>query len=217
MTMSQRYLLYFVFWRAHRFVYFIFFFSQFYLQIRVISQGVAKMYNAFYAEDFHWTICLIQDLYKIHAKTKSRELAVYFEKFAVFTEILFKIMIIAFLSSTVTFFLYPFYMYFIKGELMPMMPLYLPFVNESTIIGFIIINSYQFLCAVISVVGLSALEFLTAIIIISSLIFAKLISRDLLQINADLQEIDPGMLIVKARLRNIFLMHQQLGEYVCLI
>lgn len=135
MTMSQRYLPYFVFWRAHRFGSHIsyFFSHNFSFKIHFISQGVAKMYNAFYAEDFHWTICLIQDLYKIHAKTKSRELAEYFEKFAVFTEILFKIMIIAFVSCTMTFFLYPFYMYFIKGELMPMMPLYLPFVNETCI------------------------------------------------------------------------------------
>lgn len=170
------------------------------------------MYNARYAEDFHWTINLIQNLYKIHAKTKSHDMANYFDKFALFTEILFKAMILSFALCTATFLLYPFYLYFVEGELLPMMPLYLPGINVSTFIGFIILNFYQLLCASISAIGFSALEFLMAIIIISSLIFSKLISRELIQINIDLQDSDSGMLVVKSRLQNILLMHQELGE-----
>lgn len=175
------------------------------------------MCNAMYADDFHWTIHLIQDLYNIHAKNKSRELAAYFDKFALFTEILFKAMIISFASVTSTFFVYPFYMYFVKGELMPIMPLYLPFVDESTCIGYIALNVYQFLCCIISVVGFSALEFLMTIIIISSLIFSKLIGRELQQINVDLRDDECNMLMVLGRLTNIFLMHQEMGECVYLI
>lgn len=170
------------------------------------------MYNAKYAEDFYWTIHLIQDLYKNHAETDSRDLAEYFNKFSQFTELLLKVMIIVFLTCTAAFPSYSFYMYFVKGELMPIMPLYLPGLDETTIIGFILLNLYHFICATISAVGLSALEFLTAIIIISSLIFSKLISRDLQQINDDLEDGDSGILIIKERLRNIFLMHQELSE-----
>ncbi|XP_055294814.1 putative odorant receptor 83c [Sitodiplosis mosellana] len=52
------------------------------------------------------------------------------------------------------------------------------------------------------------------IIIISSLIFAKLIGRELQQVNADLQDDDCEILTVKGRFRNIFLMHQEMGEYM---
>lgn len=178
-----------------------------------IPQGVSKMYNAKHAEDFHVTIHLIQDLYRINAKTESPDLAKYFEKFAVFTEVLFKLIMISFSSCSVTFLLYPFYIYFLKGELMPLMPLYLPGIDETTIIGYIILNCYLFLCAMFSIIGLGALEFLLAIIIISSLIFAKLISRELQQINIDLQEDDSTMLVAKGRFKNILLMHQEMGEY----
>lgn len=78
---------------------------------------------------------------------------------------------------------------------MPIMPLYLPLIDESTCIGYIALNVYQFL-----------------FIIISSLIFAKLIGRELQQINVDLRDDECNMLMVLGRLTNIFLMHQEMGE-----
>lgn len=172
-----------------------------------------KLRNSKYAEHFHWTISLIHDLYKIHSNTKSRDLAEYFDKFACFTEILFKLMMVGFVVSAFVFMLYPIYMYFVEGELIPIIPLYLPFLDEKTIIGFILLNLYLLVVTALGVISFSAIEFLMAIIIISSLIFAKLISIQLQNINIDLQDDDCVMLTVIGRFRNIFLMHQEMGEY----
>lgn len=177
------------------------------------SQALMKLLNSRYAKDFYWTISLIQDIYTCHSKTKSREISEYFEKFASFTELLFKLMLGGFGISPFAFILYPVYMYFVNDELITIIPLYLPGIDETTVVGFIILNLYLLLISIIGSICLSALEFLMAIIIISSLIFAKIVSSELQQINTDLQDDDCGMLAMIGRFRNIFLMHQQMGEY----
>lgn len=173
-----------------------------------------KLLNSEYSGDFHYAVCKIQDLYKINAKSKSRELAQYFEKFATFTEFLFKSMIIVFVLGPFLFMLFPIYKYFTDGELIPIMPLFAPFIDEKTCIGYIVLNLYLLLISVTGITCLVALEFLMAIIIISSLIFAKLIGRQLQQMNFDLADSDCKMSTIKGRLRNIFLMHQEMGEYM---
>lgn len=58
--------------------------------------------------------------------------------------------------------------------------------------------------------GYIAFEFLLEIIMISSLMFGKLIAMDTERINDDL---DNGMSTVATyRLRNVFLMHQEMDE-----
>ena len=150
----------------------------------------------------------------MNAKSKSRDLAEYFEKFATFTEFLFRWMIIVFVMGPFLFMLFPIYKYFTDGELIPIMPLFFPGIDEKTIIGYVVLNLYLLLISVMGITCLFALEFLMAIIIISSLIFAKLIGRQLQQMNVDLQDDDCEMPTIKGRLRNIFLMHQEMGEYM---
>lgn len=105
-------------------------------------------------------------------------------------------------------------MCFALNELVPIFPLFIPGIDEETSLGFSILCVYHITCLIVAVMGFSGQEFFTTIIIISSLIFSKLISLDLKQINIDLQEDGAGMLQVKGRLRNVFLMHQKVDVYV---
>lgn len=172
------------------------------------------MYNFRYAEDFKWVISFIQNLYQIHIKNESRERTIYLHNFAIFTEMLFKIMFVSFFLTCFTFILYPIYMYLIKRELVPIFPLYIPGINETTNTGFIVITIYHFMVLIGVGIGFSSFEILMAIIIINSLIFAKLISIELNHMNTDLNQGNSGMFYANWRLRNIIFMHLEMYEYV---
>lgn len=125
-------------------------------------------------------------------------------------------MIVSFVLTNIIFLFYSVYMCFALDEFVPIFPIFVPYIDEKTSLGFAILCIYHITCLIVAVMGFSGQEFFTTIIIISSLIFSKLISLDLKQINMDLQEDGAEMLQVKGRLRNVFLMHQNVDEYVTL-
>ena len=172
------------------------------------------MYNCRYAEDFHWCICLIQDIYKEQVATKCRDRLVYFHKFALFTEIFFKATFASFLIAIFAFLLYPIYMYFMHDEIVPILPIYLPLIDASTVIGYTMMSLYHLIMFTLATTGFGALEFLLAIVIVNTLIFAKLISWDLQQMNVELQEGESRTLTVKLHFKNVLLMHQEMDQYL---
>lgn len=170
------------------------------------------MYHIRYIDDLRWTINCIHKLFNVHKTSKSPERLDFFRKFALFTEIFFKAMTTTYISFIFVFPGYLVYVYLVKGEWVPVLPIYIPGVDESTLTGYMILVAFQIIVVPLATIGLVAVEFLISILIIGSLIFAKLISLDLHQINIDLVEGSSGMLAARARLRNIFLMHQEMDE-----
>lgn len=155
-----------------------------------------------------------QHLYRIHVKTKIPDRIEYFNKFSLFTEILFKLMAFIYASGTSTLFLYPLYMYFVMGELVPSVACYLPFVNEKTISGYTITMIYQITCFICALIGFSAHEFFISITMINSLMFSKLIGADLEQLNLHLDD-DKSIVNTLRRFgyfRNILMMYQDMDE-----
>lgn len=141
--------------------------------------------------------------------TKSKERLEYFANFAFATEMIFKVMATLYLLSVFTFFPYPLYMYYFENEVVPLIPLFLPGIDETTFAGYVLISCYQVVVFVLATIGVLACDAYMAIIIVSTLIFSKLISLDLEQIEDDLLLKDPT-LTVRGRFRNIILMHQEM-------
>lgn len=172
-----------------------------------------KLYNIHYVDDIQWVIYFIQDIYRAHITTTSPERREYFRKFAMITDYMFKIILFMYLSTVSTCFMYPFLVYFTQNEVVPIMPLFIPGINENTTFGFIILTIYHIFMILLASFGVVATDFFLALIIISSLIFAKIISLELQQIHIDLEEKD-SRLKVKSRFRNILRMHKEMCEYV---
>lgn len=170
-----------------------------------------KIYHIRYVDDLQWIIRFVQRLYKIHSTIKTKKRIEYFNNFAFATEMIFKVMSTLYLLSVFTFFPYPLYMYYFENEVVTMIPIYMPFVDEKTFTGYIIVSGYQITIFVIATLGVLACDSFMAIIIVSTLIFAKLIKFDMEQINDDLLEKD-STITVKARFRNILLMHQEMTK-----
>lgn len=176
-------------------------------------QCLVKLFHIRYIDDLQGTIRSIQNLYKIHSKTKSIERIEYFEKFAFVTEVLFKGMTIVYISSTFTFYFYPVYMYLYENEIVPIIPLYLPAIDENQFTGYVILCVIHVTVLNLATFGVLACDFFIAIIIISTLIFAKLISLDFEQIDMDLMK-NASPLRITGRFRNILLMHQEMFRLV---
>lgn len=160
-------------------------------------------------DDLQWILRLIQNLYKIHVKTESTERIQYFNKFALATEYLFIVMGTLYLLSVFTFFPYPVYMYVIENKVVTIIPIYLPYLDYTKFMGYCILSAFHITMFIFATLGILACDFFMAIAIISTLIFAKLISLELEQIDVDRQE-KCAESLVKGRLRNVLLMHQEM-------
>lgn len=171
-----------------------------------------KLYDInIHVHELQYSIQFLQHLYKEHITTKSSARKEYFKRFSVFIEILFKSLVVLYFSSIFLFDLYPLYVYFTQNELIPTMPLFIPGLDEKTVIGFICLICVQLNASTLAVIGFIACDYFYAVIISSTLIFAQLISYNLEQINIDLQEKD-AKFIVSSRFRNVLQMHQDLFE-----
>lgn len=71
-----------------------------------------------------------------------------------------------------------------------------------------ITNGYQIVLLFLATVGVLACDSFMAIIIVSTLIFARLIKFDMDEMEEDLQKKDT-ILAVRCRFRNILLMHKE--------
>lgn len=116
-------------------------------------QCVIKLYHIRYVDDLQWIIRFIQNLYKIHTKTKSHERKKYFNNFAMVTEVLFKVITTLYILSVFTFFPYQIYMYFVKNEVVPIIPIYLPFVDDATLAGYVFLSGFQVVIFFLATLG----------------------------------------------------------------
>lgn len=169
------------------------------------------MYSIQYVEDIQWVIYFIQDIYKANITTESVERSEYFRKFALFTEYFFKFILYFYLSTISTSLVYPIFVFITQNEFFPIMPLYLPYIDETTVVGFTIISIYHIILISLVSFGIVAIDFFLAIIIISSLMFAKIISLEMHEIHVDLDE-KGSQIAIKARFRNILRMHKEMCE-----
>lgn len=187
-------------------------FVLFYFFFLFCLKSVTKMTGVRYAQDMQQMMRRLQILYKAQIGSDSPERAEYFRKFALFTEILFIGIVVGYYACGICFLAYPIIMYLAKAEMVPALPIYLPFVDENTITGYTILTIYHIILIILPSTGLAGVEFFLATFMISSLIFAKLITLDAQQLNIDLSAEKPKNTVIKCRLRNILLMHKEMGE-----
>lgn len=173
-------------------------------------QAIGKMFHIRYADEYLWSLNFIQKLYNVHAKTESHDRAKYFRKFAMCTEFLLKFFTCVVLLALLLPFLVPIYIYVMENKLVPVCPFYLPGIDENTTAGYIILLTFHLTACCIGIVGYAAFEFLLDTVVISSLIFGKLIATDTGLISNDLDNEKRRDAIY--RLRNVFLMHQEMCE-----
>lgn len=178
--------------------------------LKVINfQCTLKVYHVRYLDDILWLIQFIESMYKKNITTKLPERIDLFRMFSFITKYLFIGLMIIYIISMGTFLTLPIYMYYVENKIVALVPVYFPGINESTFIGYIELLIFHGIVVFLALVGIYAVDFFMVIIAIRSHIFSKLISFEFKQINIDLEEKEPEIMIW-GRIRNVLQMHQEL-------
>lgn len=155
-------------------------------------------------------LTFIKHLFKLHISTKSTERLELFKRFAFYNDTTVKAAVTLYIGAVASFFPYPLYMYYIKDQLVPLILLYVPGVDENTVSGYIFLVIFHSFLLLLTVIGMSVCDILYALMIINIPIFARLIEDEICQLNVILEQNSQTAHIWKYRLRNILIMHQEM-------
>lgn len=114
------------------------------------------------------------------------------------------------ITAVIVYAQYPIYMYFAHGVLQPIAPIYIPGVDEKTIQGFCIVILFQMLIIVYITTCFVAFNVFFMILMFGSLAYSNLIKIDSRKLNEDLLDEAGDTVNIKARFRNILLMHLEM-------
>lgn len=79
----------------------------------------------------------IVDIYKQNSDIKAYKRYQLCKRFTLYTEYIYKIGVLLYSLSVVTYYAYPLFMYFAENKLLPIVDLFLSGIDETTIIGYI--------------------------------------------------------------------------------
>lgn len=150
----------------------------------------------------------MHEIYKLNAKTNDSD------RFAFYTECIFKCGFALNLSSILSYFVYPLYMYFFQGSIITLLPTYIPGIDENTITGYVIISFYHIMLLSVALVAASACDFLFTMIITNTPVMAELIAMEVQKLNELLTSEKVDVPLAKATFKNILLMHRETAEWV---
>lgn len=155
------------------------------------------------------------DIYMMNAKTDKRSRQKLLHKYGFYTEVVLKGGFILYCLAVAFYFINPLYSYFFRNEIVALIPLYFPYFDENTKAGFIGISVIHIIFFVVSVVGSACTDFMFIMIIVNVPFLSNIFKDNLSDVNEMLREEEVNILFVKAKLRNILLMHREICEYVC--
>lgn len=122
-------------------------------------------------------------------------------------EILFIVGLIAYILCAALHFVNPIYGYFWHGEYKPLIPLYIPFIDETTPSGFAILVLIQTIEVFSACLASASVDFPYIIVVINVWVFSSIFKENVSELNETLQVKYVDMPSVKAKLQNIFKMY----------
>lgn len=137
--------------------------------------------------------------------------AALFHRFSRYTEIIIKGGFVIYFLATLMYFVFPIYMYLAKGELVGMLPSYLPFVDENTTGGYVVLICYHLALMVFGCTGIAGSDFLFTMAIANTPIMSNLVGFEVELLNEELKHKENAPMI-NGRFRNILFMHREMTE-----
>lgn len=154
----------------------------------------------------------ITAIYAMNSKTDNRSRLLLIKKFSLITEIVLKGGFAVYCCAGGFYFLNPFYSYYFKDELIPLVPVYMWFINEDTTVGFIVLAGVHILFIILAVMATACTDFMFVMIMVNMPVLSNIFSDNVHELNEILRSERIDELAVKARVRNILLMHREVWE-----
>lgn len=156
----------------------------------------------------------VVNVYTVNSKTASRKRALLLQKVSIISEIALVGGLIIYVSGGMLHFIDPFFAYYLHDELKVAMPMYLPFIDETTERGFALLLTIHFVEIVFASVATTCVDFAFLVIIANIPIFSTIFADSVKELSEILREKNRKLTIAKAILRNIILMHNELWQWV---
>lgn len=177
-------------------------------------QLVAKSLLMRYTQQMTSVINRIIAVYEANAKTKSRKRAMLLQNMAWLSEMLLVGGLVAYMNCAALHFLNPIYGYFWQNEFKALFPLYIPFIDETTAIGFTILMTIQSFEIFIALLSSACADFAFMIKVINVWIFSTIFHGTVHELNDILRKEKARMPLVRTKLRRICKMYYDVWMWV---
>lgn len=148
-------------------------------------------------------------MYTINADTTRKRVLFLQDRFN-FTLLVLEIGIAAYIVVGIGHTTRPIYAYLQNGELKPMISLYLPFIDEHTTNGFIILTTDHMFSLLYAFLGTTSSDFLAIALTINFPLFTTALDDNIVDFNKILHRKNVDAALVKERLQKIFDQYQEI-------
>lgn len=148
-------------------------------------------------------------IYKRNIPSKNPKRIELFHFYSLLGEYTFKGGLFCYILAMLGYFVYPAYMYFFEGEIVTLVPIYVPTVDHQTYKGYIITTSFHALLIILCFFGTTGNDFYFAMIIINAPMMAALVEDEVNILNAGLTKKSLKRAEAFQRQRNILQMHSE--------
>lgn len=106
-----------------------------------------------------------------------------FHRFVEYTEVIFKIGTLLYSATVIAYLLYPLFMYFHANEIVPMLLVTVPFVDESTANGFMLLSGFHIVCLTMALAACASVDFSFTMIVANMLLISNIFDAAICDIN----------------------------------
>lgn len=151
-------------------------------------------------------------IFSVNSKNASRDRMMLMRKYAFITELVLKGGFLTYTLAAAFYPIYPIYAYYWNNELIPMIPLFFPFIDEDTKSGFITITSIHFIFVILALISSACTDFMFAMIIVNIPVLSNIFFDNVRELNEILRKEKVDMVLAKAKFKNILLLHREYCE-----
>lgn len=174
-----------------------------------------KMYSMKYADILMALIKKELEIYEANCKSNvSLKRTILAQQFSTITEWIFKVGFTIYVLAGMFYLLNPLYSYFWLGEIVPIVPIYVPYFDEHTTGGFISLTILHLVIIILTVVASAAADFMFIILIFNMIFFARIFADDVNELNDTLRADKADRILAKGKLTNSLLIHREIFEFV---
>lgn len=152
------------------------------------------------------------EIYAANSKDASPRRQKLIQIFAILTEITLVGGFTIYFLAAMVYLINPIYSYYFKNELVPIYPFYFPLFDENTISGYLALLAFHLTILVIAISGTGAVDFMFTAMFVNYLLLSYIFSDNVRELNEILNEKKLNSLLIRAKLKNILLMHRDIHE-----
>lgn len=152
----------------------------------------------------------IVDIYRQNASSNAYRRYRMCQRFALYTEFIFKIGMVLYLFSVSTYYVYALFVYVMEKKLVMLMYLFFPGLDESTNAGYVVHLVFHIILTTFGFIGSCGSDFCFTMIITNVPLMANILSENIDELNEIVRAKMHDRLHAKMKFRNILLIHKEI-------